>query len=109
VQISSILRAFILTICSFHFRLSFRFQLEHIHFWVFSGCRLQITVGKLSLGEAQWIGKWSSVLFYLTVRIASPLEPVVNTMFFIAKVIGLSTICKVMHVSFDIVFMTGNI
>jgi hypothetical protein len=82
--------------------------LEHIQFWVFSGCRLQVTVGKLSLGEAQWIGTWSTILFYLTGRITSPLEPVVSTMIFIAKVIGLSTICKVMHVSTHIVFMTGH-
>jgi hypothetical protein len=52
---------------------------------------------------------WSTVLCYLTGRIASPLEPVVSTMIFIAKVRGLSTICKVMHVSTHIVFMPGII
>jgi hypothetical protein len=33
----------------------------------------------------------------------------VSTMIFIDKVIGLSTICKVMNVNTHIVFMTGNI
>jgi hypothetical protein len=81
----------------------------HIQFGVFSGCRLQVTVGKLSLGEDQWIGTWSTVLCYLRGRIASPLEPAVSTMIFIAKVIHLSTIFKVMHVSTHIIFMTGSI
>jgi hypothetical protein len=70
---------------------------------------LQVTVGKLSLGAAQWIDTWSTLLFYLTGRITSLLDPAVSTMTFIAKIIGLSTIFKVMHVNTHIVFMTGNI
>jgi hypothetical protein len=38
-----------------------------------------------------------------------PLEPAVSTMIFIAKVRGLSTICKVMPISTHIVFMPGII
>jgi hypothetical protein len=44
------------------------------------------------------------VLCYLTGRITSPLEPTVSTMIFIAKVRGLSVVCKVMPVSTNIVF-----
>jgi hypothetical protein len=49
-------------------------------------------------------GTWSNVLFYLTGRIASPLEPTVNTMIFIEKVRGLSVVCKFMSVNTNIVF-----
>jgi hypothetical protein len=47
-------------------------------------------------GTSQWIGTGSTVLCYLTGRIASPLEPVVSTMIFIARVRGLSKVFKVM-------------
>jgi hypothetical protein len=52
---------------------------------------------------------WSTIIFYLTGRIASTLEPSISTMIFMAKGRGLSAICKAMSVSTHIVFMPGII